>query len=588
VRGPFPYEKNDLKWQGSGERCLFDGPHDSGGFFLIKRASGPIQAGCRHDSCKGKKWPDLRLKYEPDAYNRGTEPVLDSDLAVLGPASNNTLSISVDPADKERPRPLYREVPPGEEFPVDALGELGAAAARNIQEATRAPLAICAQSVLAAMNLAVTPHVDVELPTGEVKPTSEFFATIASSGERKSAADSRAIVAFRKFEDDRQEAYRDELFAWRNAVEAWEKQRAEVLRVKKTKEEKRDALQALGQKPEAPVSPMMLAGGDPTIEGLIRLFHEGGVPVAGMFTDEGGAFIGGHAMNEEVRLHTAASLSKFWDGDVIRRVRGGEGYYAVRGRRLCVHILVQPEAAQQMFADPVLRDQGLLTRFLAVMPARAAGTRSYAKVGDFSQISNFSQRVRELLAEPLPYADRDRFRDGLKPAVIKLSEEAGRLWENFYNHIEARIGPGGEFDEVAGLVNKAAEHATRLATTIARFNNSHTETLGSERMHSGVVLAGYFIDEALRISQAAAVNADLEMAQEVLDWLQHRWEAKPKDLVSLPDIYQHCPHHAVRSKEVAARIVEILVDHGWLEPVLATKVNGSYRREVYQIIKEGE
>jgi len=84
------------------------------------------------------------------------------------------------------------------------------------------------------------------------------------------------------------------------------------------------------------------------------------------------------------------------------------------------------------------------------------------------------------------------------------------------------------------------------------------------------------------------INADLEMARQVLDWLQTRWKAEPEGLVSLPDIYQYCPHTAVRSREVADRVVKILVEHGWLESVSATKVNGVHRREVYRIIKEGE
>jgi len=112
------------------------------------------------------------------------------------------------------------------------------------------------------------------------------------------------------------------------------------------------------------------------------------------------------------------------------------------------------------------------------------------KVDDLSEISSFSGRVRALLKQPLPYADPAHHRDGLKPAVVKLSEDAASLWEQFYNHVEARVGTGREYDEVVGIANKAPEHATRLAATIAFFNTGEM-TLGYERMSSGVVLAGY-------------------------------------------------------------------------------------------------
>jgi hypothetical protein len=586
VRGPLSYG-TDLKWLGiRGENCPFGGDHDSGGFFLIKRAGGPIQAGCHHNSCQGRSWRDLRLQYEPDAYSRNTQPDPDSDLAVLGAApADDRKSISTDSNAQIKPEPLYRDLPPGEDFPVDALGKIGGAAARNIHEATGAPLAICAQSVLAAMNLAVAGYVDVELPTGEVKPTSEFFATIASSGERKTAADNRATEEFRKFEKEQDESYREEKFAYLNAVEAWEKVRAEALKQHNhDKKAKAAALQENGPKPEAPISPMMLAGGEPTIEGLIRLFYEGGVSVAGMFTDEGGSFIGGHAMNEEARLRTAAALSKLWDGDALRRVRGGDGFYVVKGRRLSAHLLIQPDAAQQMFADPVLRDQGLLTRFLAILPERAAGSRTFIEVSDFSHLSHFSQTVRQLLAQGLPYEAPQRPRDGLNPQVLTLSEEAAALWVAFYQYVEGLLGDGKPLDDVVGLANKAPEHATRLAGTRAYFNEG-ISILSGEHMQAGIDLVRYYLTEAIRIRHAATIDTDLELSKKLLAWLRHGWE-EPDGLISLPDIYQQCPHHGLRTKDIAARIVKILEGHGWLVHVLPTKVNGTRRRDVWQIVKE--
>jgi hypothetical protein len=55
----------------------------------------------------------------------------------------------------EGPRPLMRERPPADPFPIDALGDVLGAGARAIHDRVRAPLAICAQSVLGAATLAV-------------------------------------------------------------------------------------------------------------------------------------------------------------------------------------------------------------------------------------------------------------------------------------------------------------------------------------------------------------------------------------------------------------------------------------------------
>jgi putative DNA primase/helicase len=60
-------------------------------------------------------------------------------------------------------------------------------------------LALCSNSVLAAVTLAAQPHVNVELPIGrgEIKPVSLYFITIGQSGERKSATDSQMMSSIK-------------------------------------------------------------------------------------------------------------------------------------------------------------------------------------------------------------------------------------------------------------------------------------------------------------------------------------------------------------------------------------------------------
>jgi hypothetical protein len=75
-------------------------------------------------------------------------------------------------AGEEPPRPLMRELPPPDPFPIEALGGILANAAIGIQDKTRAPIAICGQSVMAAATLVTQGHADVRLPTGQLRPLS--------------------------------------------------------------------------------------------------------------------------------------------------------------------------------------------------------------------------------------------------------------------------------------------------------------------------------------------------------------------------------------------------------------------------------
>src|SRR5262249_17087749 len=111
------------------------------------------------------------------------------------------------PEKPEPPRPLIRDLPPADPFPFDALGDLLGNAAKAINDIALAPMAICGQSTLAAATLAVQGHANIELPTGETKPISEFFVTVAESGERKTASDNEALRPIKEYEGKLREGY---------------------------------------------------------------------------------------------------------------------------------------------------------------------------------------------------------------------------------------------------------------------------------------------------------------------------------------------------------------------------------------------
>src|SRR5262249_53471919 len=109
----------------------------------------------------------------------------------------------------EPPRPLMRELPPADPFPIDALGDVLAPTARAIQDRVQAPLAICGQSVLASATLAVQAYANVMLPIGgeRIKPLSSYFVTIAETGDRKTECDFHAGWAISKHEKNLREKY---------------------------------------------------------------------------------------------------------------------------------------------------------------------------------------------------------------------------------------------------------------------------------------------------------------------------------------------------------------------------------------------
>jgi len=303
----------------------------------------------------------------------------------------------------EPPRPLTRQMPSADAFPVDALGDVLGAAARAIHDRVQAPLAICSQSVLAAAALAVQAHADVQLPMGHVRPVSDFFVTVAETGARKSASDTEATSPIRKREQTLGETRDAELPNYVNDKTAWEKARDDaVKRGKGNRATIKAALDALGPTPAPPLEPLMTCP-EPTFEGLCKLFAVG-QPSLGIFATEGGQFVGGHGMSDDAKLRTAAGLSKLWDDGETRRVRSGDGAIMLRGRRLTVHLMAQPGVAGMMLNDRLLAaDQGLLSRFLITAPDSAAGLRLWHEPKPESGVAlkRYGARLLGILEEPL-------------------------------------------------------------------------------------------------------------------------------------------------------------------------------------------
>lgn len=52
------------------DHCPFDESHKGKDAMIFKRRNGAIGFHCFHDSCQGKTWKDVRMLFEPDAYEK--------------------------------------------------------------------------------------------------------------------------------------------------------------------------------------------------------------------------------------------------------------------------------------------------------------------------------------------------------------------------------------------------------------------------------------------------------------------------------------------------------------------------------------
>ncbi|MDI4655529.1 YfjI family protein [Xanthobacter autotrophicus] len=463
------------------------------------------------------------------------------------------------PAPKDSPLPLFPPLAAPELYPMDALGPL-AEAARAIARKVQVPDAIAAQSVLAAASLAVQAHCDVRLPFGQVRPLSCDFVTVAASGDRKTSADNEALWPVYRHESNLRETHIAAMEQYRIDHTAWSAEKRHIETNKKLAHaDRKHALSMLGAEPERPLAPFIVTG-DLTPDGLTKNWPWAHAAL-GVFTAEGGVFTGSHGMSEDNRLRTAAMLSELWDGKPVKRIRAGDGVSILPGRRLALHVMVQPHAAATFLADPVLRDQGLLSRVLVAAPASIAGTRLYRETApeDDAAIRSYGARILTILEKRPPLADGTR--NELTPATLEISAEAATRWRQFFNHVEQALRGDDEFRGIQDFAAKAAEHAARIAGVLTAYANLDAEEIGPEAMDCAIGLMDFYVGEALRLHAAGRTNPDLLMAQRLLDWM--RADGAEREPMAFRYILQHGPG-PIRTKETLERIVSILMKHGWV------------------------
>lgn len=484
----------------------------------------------------------------------------------------------------EAPRPLRRKIATANPFPIEALPLQIRDAILAIHEKTQAPMAICAQSVLSVVTLVAQALADIKLPIGIVRPISNYFISIAESGERKTSCDSLALAPIKSYEQKLTQAYRIEKQVWESKQVAWQAQQNQILRDKRkcaSQQQKEEALAALIPPPQTPLLPLLTCP-EPTYEGLCRYLING-QPRVGIFSAEGGQFIGGHGMKDENKLKTAAAFSELWDGTEIKRVRAGDGTTILPGRRVSMHLMVQPRVASMFLSDRLLSDQGLLSRLLVVSPMTASGTRFYREdqFDSDGKLRDFNDLIEAIL--DIPLSVREETTNELVLRVIPLSLPAKNAWIHYVDEIEGGLKTGGKYEPIKGLANKLPEHAVRLAAIFALIEDPLSSDISLEKMQIGIVLANYYAEEALRLFDEGAVDPKLLLAERLLEWLHVSWQEK---IISLPDIYQRSLNR-INNQRIAKEVVSILEDHGWLIKKEGGEViNNQFRRDVWLIVNK--
>ena len=405
------------------------------------------------------------------------------------------------------PRPLLPDLEAAEPYPIEALPPLMRDATRAIAEHVQAPLALAAQCVIgAAVYLAQTrvnaPH--IHNPDG--MPSSIFLLTLADSGDRKSEC---RRLAFKKIDEAEAKARTDHRQACAEVTTMADGLKGKPL----------ETFMAEHPLPPDPRTQYSDATFEPIAGAFIR-----GMPAATWDTDEGGQVLGGASLKADTRAATLGGLVKAFDTGSFERTRSQgnmEGSGFAYHRRLSLHLLAQAVTVADALADPLLRGQGFLPRFLFASPTSIAGTRllTAEQLGRKAYTDPRLQRYWarcDAIAATTQAIDHET--GEVKPPVLQLTPEAEQDWLEFYNEVEGEQSPLGKFANLRPFAGRAGELVRRLAAVFACFEDK-TE-LDDECMTRAAAIVRHSLSEWRRYTDSAASDPRLQQAAALMEWLR--------------------------------------------------------------------
>lgn len=347
--------------------------------------------------------------------------------------------------------------------------------------------------------------------------------------------------------------------------------------------EKEGSLKFDNPAPISPVHPMILIE-EPTYEGLVKYLSIG-QPSVGLFSDEGERFLTSYAMSKESNGKTIAGLSNLWDGKAITRMRSLDGSTLLFGKRASMHLMIQEVFLPKLMSDKILAGQGFLSRCLISFPTSTAGTRAYVEenLNQDPSMQRYWARIDFLLRRKMPVGSPPHHME-LNPPCLELNREAKEIWIKYHNDIEAQLGEGKRLAPIRDLGSKAAEHVTRLASTLATTENPDATEIKAQFVENAIKLMEFYLYERLRLAGYLSVPESLKLALKALEWTWQWLDKKETDLLHLSALNQYGPNE-IRTATKARQTMKILEDHSWAIPCPNTEVEGKRHKEVWRILK---
>jgi hypothetical protein len=421
-------------------------------------------------------------------------------------------------------RPIFFDEVNTPDISADLLPGAFGAYAKALAHAAEVSEGLVVMTILGVISTALTQRFVVSPKQGWREPVNIYTLMALPPANNKSLVLKECIQPLVDWEQEQKLRHEQEIKRQYSAYQS-QVQWIEVLRKKAAKTEddmtRQNLIEDIAEKEShlsLPKALPILFATDITPETLASQTYTQGGRFA-LFSDEGGIVetLSGLYQNGKSNIDI---LLKGIDGGVTRIYRHASCVHLCP--LLTIVLAVQPGILQKMVGKYSFTGNGLLERFLYLIPKTKVGYRTHNNPAVLLSIqAAYYQHVHSLLAIPIEKSNAQ-----VQPRVLTLSSSAHLLWKEFQADIEIKLRPEGELGACVGWGGKLAGFSLRLAGLLHLAEGNQESLVISDLTMTTAVTLGYaLMQHAIAAYGLMGSDEATEHAKVILGWIQAQGKA---------------------------------------------------------------
>lgn len=439
---------------------------------------------------------------------------------------------------------------------LDCLPDLLATYVPALANATQVPLDFAFAMVLPCLATAAQGRYAVQIHKGWVRPLCLYVMSPLGSGDRKSTTIDICKEPLTDIETAKQEKAAKDSKQTETTIELKRIDLNELVRnYGKATGEERDRLaerirELKDSFPEMPTTPFLFTE-NATIESLGVLMTENKERMS-IITGEAEFLNNLDGMYNGGKVTSLDLVLEAWGGGRVSIHRITRDAVLLKSPLLSLGFGAQPLFFTDRKNKSAFRARGVDGRFLYVMPSSFQGARNV----------RISPHLPEEIQEPYARVIKllmDEYREpesNKQATPLVLTEEAEEEMYQFAEAIEAKLGKGGELEEMRDWANRIVDNVGRIAALFHCVEHPEApaqDYIPLETVSKAVTLGYYFIEHAKAAYGLMDDDELIAKAKKVLEWIQRQAAA---DGNWKQFSVREC-HTALRRKKDFAHVSEI-------------------------------